>query len=106
MPLISCVGKIMEQVIYKNVYNYLVRSKLNIILNVSRHLGILRKLKYRFISRQNLEKLYLVYIRPILEYACEIWDNCGVSYSTKLEKLQLDAARIVTGLPIFTKTDK
>ena len=24
-------------------------------------------------------------------------------YSTKLEKLQLDAARIVTGLPIFTK---
>jgi hypothetical protein len=36
----------------------------NIILNVSRHLGILRKLKYR-LSRQNLEKLYLVYIRPI-----------------------------------------
>ena len=32
----------------------------NIILNVSRHLGILRKLKYR-LSRQNLEKLYLVY---------------------------------------------
>jgi hypothetical protein len=26
-----------------------------------------------------------------------------VCYSTKLEKLQLDAARIVTGLPIFTK---
>jgi hypothetical protein len=41
-----------------------------------------------------------------LKYACEIWDNCGVCYSTKLEKLQLDAARIVTGLPIFTKTDK
>ena len=76
----------------------------NIILNVSRHLGM-RKLKYR-LSRQNLEKLYLVYIRPIFEYACEIWDNCGVCYSTKLEKLQLDAARIVTGLPIFTKTDK
>ena len=77
----------------------------NIILNVSRHLGILRKLKYR-LSRQNLEKLYLVYIRPIFEYACEIWDNCGMCYSTKLEKLQLDAARNVTGLPIFTKTDK
>jgi hypothetical protein len=30
----------------------------------------------------------------------------GVCYSTKLEKLQLDAARIVTGLPIFTKTNK
>jgi hypothetical protein len=39
----------------------------NIILSVSRYLGILRKLKYR-LSRQNLEKLYLVYIRPIFEY--------------------------------------
>jgi hypothetical protein len=43
---------------------------------------------------------------PNFEYACEIWDNCGVCYSTKLENLQLDAARIVTGLPIFTKTNK
>ena len=42
----------------------------------------------------------------MFEYACEIWDNCGVCYSTKLQKMQLDAARIVTGLPIFTKTDK
>jgi hypothetical protein len=48
----------------------------------------------------------MVYIRQIFEYACEIWDNCRVCYSTKLEKLQLDAARIVTDLPIFTKTDK
>ena len=77
----------------------------NIILNVSRHLGILRKLKYR-LSRHNLEKLYLVYIRPIFEYACEIWYICGVCYSTKLEKLQLDAGRVVTRLTIFTKTDK
>jgi hypothetical protein len=47
--------------------------------------------------------MYLVYIRPLFEYACEVWDNCGIDYSDKLEKLQLDAARIVTGLPIFTK---
>ena len=75
---------------------------MQIILSVSRHLGILRKLKYR-LSRQNLEKLYLVYIHPIVEYACEIWDNCGVCYSTKLEKLQLDAARIVTGYYQFSQ---
>jgi hypothetical protein len=50
----------------------------------------LHKLKYR-LSRQNVEKLCLVYICPIFEYACEIWDNCGVCYSTKLEQLQLDA---------------
>jgi hypothetical protein len=28
ISLISCVGKIMERVVYKNVYNYLVRNKL------------------------------------------------------------------------------
>jgi len=49
--------------------------------------------------------MYLVYIRPIFEYACEDWDNCGTCHSNKLEKLQLEAARIVTGLPILTKTD-
>jgi hypothetical protein len=34
-----------------------------------------------------------------------VWDNCGIGYSDKLEKFQLDAARIVTGLPIFTKSE-
>jgi hypothetical protein len=62
------------------------------------------KLKYR-LSRTNLDKLYLVYIRPLSEYACELWDNCGIGNSQKLEQLQLEAARIVTGLPIFTKIE-
>ena len=38
-------------------------------------------------------------------FACEVWDNCGVSNSCKLERLQLEAARIITGLPIFTNTE-
>jgi hypothetical protein len=42
-----------------------------------------------------------VYIIPLFEYACELWDNCGIGNSYKLEKLPLEAARIVTGLPIF-----
>ena len=51
-------------------------------------------------NRQNLEKMYLVdtCIRPIFEYTCEAWDNCGTCHSTKLEKLHLEAAIIVTGL--------
>ena len=76
----------------------------NMITNITKHLGILRKLKFS-LNRSNLEKMYLVYIRPLFEYACEVWDNCGIGYSDKLEKLQLDAARIVTGLPIFTKSE-
>ena len=67
-------------------------------------MNILRGSKYR-LSRTNLDKLYLVYIRPLFEYACELWDNCGIGNSQKLEQLHLEAARIVTGLPIFTKTE-
>jgi hypothetical protein len=43
----------------------------NIMLSIYKHLNVLRKLKYK-LSRKNLEKLYLVYIRPIFEYACEV----------------------------------
>jgi hypothetical protein len=52
-------------------------------------------------SRQLLANL--VYIRPISEYVCEAWDNCGTCHSNKLEKIQLEAARIVTGLPNLQK---
>jgi hypothetical protein len=76
----------------------------NLIKSVSKHICVLRKLKYK-LNRKFFEKLYLIYIRPKYEYACEVWDNCGVSNSCKLERLQLEAARIITGLPIFTNTE-
>ena len=33
--------------------------------------------------------MYLVYIRPLFEYACEVWDNCGICYSNKLEQTSI-----------------
>ena len=36
-----------------------------------------------------------------MEYAFEVCDNCGQINSDRLEKVQLEAARIVTGLPSF-----
>jgi hypothetical protein len=75
----------------------------NILSSIYKHLNVLRKSKYK-LSRKNLEKLYLVYIRPIFEYASEVWDNCGVGNYNKLDQLQLEAARIVTGLPIFASS--
>jgi hypothetical protein len=49
----------------------------NSVSSVSKHITILRKLKFK-INRSNLEKkLYLVYIMPKFEYASEAWDNCG-----------------------------
>jgi hypothetical protein len=57
----------------------------------------LRKLKFR-LKREYLENIYFTFIRPILEYSSEVWDNCGQVNSDRLEKLQLEAARIVTRL--------
>jgi hypothetical protein len=40
-----------------------------------------------------------------LEYSSEVWDNCGQVNSDRLENLQLEAARIVTGLTCYTSLD-
>ena len=63
-------------------------------------MGFLRKLKYK-LSKDSLNKLYLTYIRPLLEYASEVWDGCSITDSNRTEKVQLHAARIIIGLPIF-----
>jgi fructose-1,6-bisphosphatase len=46
-----------------------------LIERTSKQLNIFRKLKY-MLKRDYLENNYLVFIRPILEYASEVWDNC------------------------------
>ena len=76
----------------------------SIINKVTKYIATLRKLKL-ILNKNTLEKMYLTYIRPLLEYACEVWDNCGSTNSSLLEKINLEAARIVTGLPIFTKIE-
>lgn len=52
-------------------------------------------------NRKTLSLRYTSFIRPQLEYASEVWGGCHAIDSDKLEKLQLHAARIVTGLTIF-----
>ena len=52
-----------------------------------------------------MSKLYIVSIRPTLEYASIVWDGCSAHDIDKLEKVQLSAARILTGLPIFASRE-
>ena len=75
-----------------------------LIESASKQLNVPRKLKCG-LNRNYLEKIYLTFIRPVLEYASEVWDNCGQINSDRLEKGQLEAARIVTGLPSFAYRD-
>ena len=72
-----------------------------ILSSVYKILGIMRKLKYRF-SRQALNQMYVSYVRSILEYSSIVWDGCSEQDKTALERLQNEAARIVTGLTKYT----
>ena len=69
----------------------------NIVNSASKVIGIVRKLKYTF-HRVALKQIYLSYVLPIFEYSSIVWDNCTVQDSSTLDKLQNEAARIVTGL--------
>jgi hypothetical protein len=75
-----------------------------ILSKASKQLCVIRKLKF-ILKRGILEKIHLAFIRPLLEYSCEIWDNCSQTDNDRLEKLQLEAARIVTGLTAFSSRD-
>ena len=56
----------------------------------------MRKLKFQ-LDRKSLETIYFSFIRPLLEYASVVWNNCTQYESSELEKIQNEAARIVTG---------
>ena len=75
-----------------------------IIASASKQISFMRKIKYKF-SKQTLNSLYCTYIRPLFEYASEVWDGCSQTDANRLEQAQLNAARIVTGLPVFASTN-
>ena len=64
----------------------------------------MRKLKFQ-LDRKSLEIIYLVFIRPVLEYCNEIWDNCTHYEKDDLEKIQIEAARIGTGTTKLVSTE-
>ena len=68
-----------------------------ILKSASEIIGIMRKLKYNF-TRKALNQVYLSFVRLLLEYSYVVWDGCTVYQSHSLEKLQHEAARIVTRL--------
>jgi len=45
-----------------------------------------------------LNQIYISLLRRILEYSSVVWDNCSKYENDRLERMQLEAARIVTGI--------
>ena len=58
--------------------------------------NILRKFKF-ILDRKTLETIYITFIRPLLEYADVVWDTKTQILINKLENVQVESARIVTG---------
>ena len=56
--------------------------------------NLMRKLTF-LLDRRSLEIIYISFIRPLLEYADVVWDNCTLYEVNGLEKIQLEAARII-----------
>jgi len=38
------------------------------------------------LSKKSLSNIYITFIRPLLEYACKLWDGCFEYDSEKIEK--------------------
>jgi hypothetical protein len=66
---------------------------------------IMRRLKYT-LNRKSLEIIYISFIRPVLEYSDVVWDNCCQYEKDELDKIQLEAARIVTGCTKLVSTNE
>ena len=65
----------------------------------------MRKLKY-LLDRNSLQTVYFSFIRPLLEYADVVWDNCTQYEAYELEKIQHEAGRIVTGTTKLVSIEK
>ena len=59
-------------------------------------LNLLRTLKFK-INRHALQKMYISFIRPLLEYSDAVWDNATAESKKQLEAVHNEAARIITG---------
>ena len=65
----------------------------------------LTKITYT-VRRKALNQIYLSFLRPLLEYAGTVWDNCNQFEKANLEKIQIEAARIVTGLTRYVSLNR
>ena len=59
-------------------------------------MNLLRMLKFT-IDWKSLVTIYFTYIRSLLEYADIIWANYSQQECNEIDKIQLEAGRIVTG---------
>ena len=58
------------------------------------------------IKRKSFEKLYIAFIRPLMEYNASVCDNCTLENTKLLDSVYNEAARIITGVTKLCSVDK
>ena len=71
----------------------------------SSHVHLLTSLKF-VLDRKSLYTMYFSFIRPILKYADVVWHNCTQQQMNDLEKIQIEAGRIVSGATKLVTLDQ
>ena len=67
-------------------------------------INIMRKLKFT-LDRKSLETIYKTFVRPLLEYSDVVWDNIPLHDQYELEKIQIEACRIISGTTKLVSTE-
>ena len=68
----------------------------DISLKARKKLNAMVPFKYK-LDRKSLETMYLSFVRPTMEYAQVVWGGTYDSDMVKLERIQVDAMRLITG---------
>ena len=76
----------------------------NISTKAEKKLNIIKQMKFK-LARKTLEKLYFSFIRPILEYGDVVWQGASHSDLRKLDVIQVEAMRLVSGAPFRSNID-
>ncbi len=83
-------------------WNSHISSNLN---KAWQRIGMIRSLKFH-LDISALERMYFSTIRPLLEYADVVWNNCSNELKNQLESVQIEAARIVCGATKLCNIEK
>ena len=68
----------------------------HICSKASKRLHALRLLKRNGVQSRDLQKVYCCFVRPILEYACPVWQSSlSILLSDQIEHIQKRALRII-----------
>ena len=57
------------------------------------------------LDRDSLNKMYISYAQPTLEYANIVWDNSPQYETNAIQRIQIEAARIVNGATRLVSLD-